>query len=99
MANVMNSNALNLLHQSLAFLQRWTAGRGRCEHADCFSIASRWTKIRGIVSLLFGGLLIAGELKAHDVIWWIDPNSSSPVMDFYYPSEFYDYITVAPSEN
>jgi hypothetical protein len=53
--------------------------------------------ITRLVSMLFAGLLIAGELKAHEVIWWIDPTSSAPVMDFYYPSEFYDYITVAPS--
>jgi hypothetical protein len=52
-----------------------------------------------IVSLLFAGLFIVGELPAHEVIWWQDPDGSAPgnKMDFYYPAEFYDYITVAPS--
>jgi hypothetical protein len=49
------------------------------------------------VSLLYAGLLIAGELHAHDVIWWVTPTSPSYALDFYYPSELYDYIIVAPS--
>lgn len=46
--------------------------------------------------MLFAGLFVVGELKAHDVVWWDD---DSGVMDFYYPSELYDYISVAPSTN
>ena len=51
-----------------------------------------------IIALLFAASFFGLQLRAHEVIWWMDPESAQPVLDFYYPREFYDYITVAPSE-
>ena len=45
----------------------------------------------------FAASLIGPKLLAHDVVWWVDPNSSAPVFDFYYPAEKKDYISIAPS--
>ncbi|MBU6401839.1 MAG: hypothetical protein KGS61_16095 [Verrucomicrobia bacterium] len=52
-----------------------------------------------IVLLLLAGWLTVGELQAHEVVWWEDPDGWAPTntMDFYYPSEFREYIGVVPS--
>jgi hypothetical protein len=55
-----------------------------------------------IFSLMLAGLLLGGELKAHDVIWeedYYDGSFSSIPMDFDWPSDLFDYISVTPSAN
>lgn len=54
-----------------------------------------------IVSLLFAAMFLVGEVQAHDVIWWENPDGSSPtnVSGFYYPIEVFDYISVVPSKD
>lgn len=51
------------------------------------------------ICLLFAGLLLAGQLKAHDVVWWENPTGLVPSnpMVFYYPNELSGQFHVAPS--
>lgn len=53
-----------------------------------------------IVAFLFAALLTGGNLRAHDVVWWEDPDGLAPgnAMDFYYPMEVFDFIGVVPSD-
>lgn len=54
--------------------------------------------IKRSVFFLIGGLCLAGDLKAHNVIWGENPSgyAASNPMVFYYPIEYHGNVTVAP---
>lgn len=57
----------------------------------------KWANIKtGVV--LAGGLVLAGHLPAHNVIWWENPVGSAPTNTLAFTGdEFYGYVKVVPS--
>jgi len=50
---------------------------------------------------ILAGLLLAGTLLGHDVVWWENPTGSTPNLPlvFYYPNEYSGYFYVDPTPN
>lgn len=61
-------------------------------------VAWAWSGLRQAIAVVFVGLLLIEPLKAHEVVWWTDPDAPFPVLDFFTPEEYVGYVSVVPSQ-